>query len=617
MQPWYQRNPADIDFIEATDILDDPSSRAHFPNQFDALLECVKSKVQELKEQSKRANPISWFQPSYEQTLKLNAWIYGIDFIVDFDANRTGKTASAIINALLWIIPNDPNWQMFQSFTDHLGRTFRTIPRPPISALQKIREEAKIRGLPNPDPKLNVGELCNVQYRNLWEILLPSKFSPSPRKRTLWVGAPTTKTQTETLMPEWKKWIPQDMMHKYSPYETLLILHPTPEQEVTVIFKSYDAADTTWAAAAVDGILMTEGMPQSVFNEIRQRFKYPAFGSWDYTPYEARNTASKAAIAYRVYTGEEHLPLHPYIFSGFGIESTPTYILPTEKKDDLLKMWKGKPEGEARIKGLFYTNSPILIKNYSPSHHALASSFVDIQKKYFPQPLILFRGLDPGWGHVTACCWMAIAPDNTRYVYKFYSESQRTIEERCEDIILESDNERIPHPNPKQAAKGIYIERPKSPLHQIKATFCDFHTFKTDEQTGRPFANNYIQNGLIIRPSDTFTPRQRIQILNNRLALQAHLPHPEKKKPPGSQLYFLINEPGVAEAMHKIENLFWATFEKGEKRGLTKDVPPDINDDELDALCYVANPDLTYASFSTLQKNSKQPVTLQNQIQYV
>jgi hypothetical protein len=596
---WYQTTPEQISIEEANVILLDTEAKELFPNQYNALLDSVKERIAEFKDKSKRDNELAWVQPSYEQTLKLNCWLYGIDYIVDFDANRIGKTAGGVLNALLWILPNDPDWMMFQSFTDHKGRTFKTIPRPSIHLLKGYRkalQDANLQGDPRKPLDAPENLACYKFYLKHQQTTNPK---PNNAKRTIWVGGPSQDWNKKNVMKEWLKWTPKANIEKFSEYDgTLKLTYETnskvhPTHEVEVLFKSYDMEDTKWSGGAVDGIMMSEGIPASIFNEIRQRYKYPAFASWDYTPYEARNTGGKAALAYKVFKGEEPLPLHPTIYEGFGIEDCPDYIMDEEKREDLIKNWQNKPEGEARIKGKFFSSSPIVLKHYDPKFHALHISFVELRKMYAPKPLILFRGLDPGWGHMTACAFMALASDNTKYIFRYYTATQRTISERTEDIIILSGNKKVQHPrNPK-----LWQEQVDNPENKYQMTWLDFHSFKTDETTGVPYANNYIKEGLIVRPSLTLGPKERAVSIDDMLKPQLHLPHPITKKTPGGKLFFLVEEPGVAEALQRMQNIFWGTYEKGEKKGLTKDTIQDYDDDELDGLCYVALPELRYESF--------------------
>lgn len=616
--PWYQRAPESISFDEANLILEDPNNHKLFPNQFRELLRTLQDQVHQLKEQSKRENPLAWFQPSYEQALKLNAWIYGIDYIVDFDANRIGKTAGGVVNGLLWILPPDSEWLMFTPHTDHKNRTYHVVPRPTIHHLKGIRANLSKLGLTgDPLKAITDNTTQNLEcYKATLDYLSQAKPIPNNPRRIVWVGGPDNDWNEKNIVKEWKKWTPQQNISKpYNHTRQFTLSYPTPSNrayqtaETDVIFKSYDSEDTKWSGGAVDGIMMSEGIPPQIFAEIRQRYKYPAFASWDYTPYEPRNTAGKSALAHRVFQGEEQLPLSPSIFSGFGITDTPDYIMDAEKKADMIRTWEGKAEGDARIKGIFYSSSPIVLKNYNPKHHALHLTLEELRAKYAPRPLILFRGVDPGWGHLSVCAWLALAPDNTKYIYQIYAESQRSIEERCDDIIRLSGNKRILNPT----SPNTYIEQVTKPENRVRLTYIDYHTFKTDEQTKRPYALNYNKNGLIVRQSITFGPKERAMMLNDLLSVVPHLPHPVTKQTPGGRLFFLINEPGVAEALHKMSNIFYQTYEKGEKRGMTKDAIQDYNDDELDAVTYVSLPTLLYASFANGVPGASDSSGLSNQ----
>ena len=618
-EPWYQLDPDSITLEQANDILSDIENRSQFPNQFQSLLVHTKKSVDELRKQAEDQNRLAFIQPSYEQTLKLNVWIYGIDYLVDFDANRIGKTAVAVVNVNLWILPDDPDWIMFKWHTDHLNRRFRTLRRPPIDAVAKIKKLILKHGL-SCNPTLPYDHADNLECYNFVANWLNKNYkalTPNPLKRTIWCGGPDKDWITkEVLMPEFIKWTPKQYVETISTYDCRMFLRfidrKGKKNEITLLFKSYDSEDTKWSGGAVDGILLSEGVPKDIFNEVRQRFKYPAFGSWDYTPYEPRNTAGKSALAHSVFKDPTKLPLSPYVFSGFGIEHAPSYILSDDKRRDLIKNWEGDPQGDARIRGIFYSSSPVVLKHYNPEIHALKMSFEELRAKWAPKPLILFRGVDPGWSHVTACAWMALCPDNSRVIYKFYSRSQRSIEERCQDIIEMSGNTRVPH----SKSKGMWTEHFTSKNTKIQQTFIDHHTFKTDEVTKRPFAYNYINNGLLVRPSITHGPKERATLFNGMLLPQAHLPHPETKRPPGSKVYFLINEEGVAEAMNKMSNLFWLTFEKGEKRGLTKDTVQDYDDDELDAACYVLCPSFNYNSFFSTYQNDPRSTRPDSRLSY-
>lgn len=468
-------------------------------------------------------------------------------------------------------------------------------------------------------------------------LILPPFSGPSYK---IWVGAPDIETaHKQIIMPEWRKWSPNTALIDASEYKkhfTYKIPHAAGTTEWSVSFKSYEADDQKWSMGAVDGMILTEGIPKPIFNEIRVRFSPFSFGSWDYTPYEPKNTGAKSALAYDCFRGKEKLPLRATIFSGFGVKNAPAHILAPSKKADMMRIYGGKAEGTARLEGNFFTDSPLILKDLDRPFHTLPITFNELNR--LKPNLLLFRSIDPGYDHPTACAWMALSSANEWFVYRFYSKSGTTIDQRCENIIALSNNLRRPFDPTRQSTinankldrfqekieREIRLDAPPvrgilnefvtlqnlSPLlpqnlpapaqttisdntrwqeyhgnpnsETYVATFLDYHTFKTDETTGKPLADRYRQAGIIVRPSPTTRPKDRCAAVNDALVKQAYLTHPLTKQTPGAKLYFLINEPGVAEALEMLEQLYWAR----KNDGTPKDEMQEDDDDEFDGLSY-------------------------------
>lgn len=592
---WYN-DVNSVSLEDAANILTDPLAKKLFPNQYQKLKERIEKYVDEETVNAKREDPLPWVTLSVEQTLKLNAWWAGYTNIIDFDANRIGKTAGQVMNAIMWMIPMDPSSPLFQEKL-YNNKRYRLLPRPSIENVLKIQDHFKENKQYATNPLLSFDHPENREaFESIpRELLAPAFPKPSicpPEDQTiensLWQGAPDNKFHDEVTLKEWQKWLPKRFIKKVSTHEYTISLHlPKTEHHQSIdwiiSFKSYDSPDTKWSGAAVDGIFLTECPPLSIFSEIRQRFKETGVGGWDYTPYEARNTSRNSKLAYNIFIGKEEAPLRAAVFSGSGIESAPSYILPDRKRADLIRQWEGKPEGEARIHGKFYSSVPLALPNLKEEIHCLPTLSFRQLKKIRPR-LRLFRGLDPGWDHVTACVWVAQSPLNEFFIYRGYSEAGRTISERVEDIVSLSNNVLIPHPKTKE----MFIEQQTNTNSETyQATFIDYHAFKTDENTGLPFARNYIKAGLQVIPSITLGPRERALKFDDRLRVSVNLSHPVEPHLPGSKVYFLTSEPGVANIWDKLDNLFWLTFEQGSKKGESKKTLQDFNDDEFDAAAYI------------------------------
>lgn len=586
------------------------------------LLEQVESAYGDTVDDIRRQYPNAFFKPSYEQSLLLNAWWCGIDFPVCFAANRIGKTACFVINGILWSMPNNPDWEMFAAnnapnpadegqsyipnpnqherfYFDLFGRPVQTLQRPPITKLPLLRAALKQHPELAGDPSKSHLEPDNAQKFATLQKLLPDVFAPawpSPpiqESGDIWLGAPSNDFHVDIIMKEWKRWLPSSCIKKWSDSElkftisTAETTNPAATHtEVTFICKSYESDDTVWSGSAVLGIILTEGLTKPVLNEVKQRIKVNGFGSWDYTPYEARNVGAKTALAFEVFKGKETVPLRSFIFTRFSARKAPAHVIPIEKRDDLIRMWDGKKEGEARLDGLFYSSSPLVLSKLDRLFHCVPWSVPELFERY-PTGQI-YRGLDPGYDHPTCCCWGLLVPGNIWFIYRYYSERMKTISERCRDIVTLSGNtlqRRKWGPKPDQFN---LIESHLSPNSEVvHLTAADYHLFKTDEATAQPYILNYIKAGLEVTESTHMAPEDRAVDLDNKLDRSAYHVHPITGHTPGAKVFFLINGQGVDTALGKMESLFWERLAAGPNKGEAKDTVPSHKDDELDATCYL------------------------------
>lgn len=637
--PWWHHPPLNVE-----GMLHLLSTRAHHLKSDNdegralrSLLENVESSYKETSEEIKKQYPLAYFKPSYEQSLLLNCWWCGVDFPVCLSANRIGKTACFVINTELWIFPNNPQWEMFQSRTlppknkieeqdlksnpnqdkkfywDDFDRPVQILPRPQIEQLDLIRHTLLLRPDLAGDPTKSHLEIENAEKFASLQLLIPQAFNsawPSPsiqESGTIWLGAPDNDFHRDILLKEWRKWLPAASIKRWSDTE-LFVDITTAEQtnpittEFRLVCKSYESEDTKWSGSAVTAIVLTEGLPPEILNEVKQRIKVHGFGSWDYTPYEARNIGSKTALAFKVYKGEEQLPLRSFVFTRFSARKAPAHILPVSKRDDLIRMWDGKKEGDARLDGIFYSNSPIILSRLERSFHCLPWSFEELQERY-PQGQI-YRGLDPGYDHPTVCCWGYLVPGNIWFIYRYYSERQKTIKERCRDIISLSNN--ALKKDKYGPGKDDYNLRevhtnPKSEVTILTAA--DYHMFKTDELTGTAYSLNYIKGGLIVTPSTHMAPEDRAVEIDNKLDKSEYHTHPVTNHTPGCRIFFLINGVGVDAALSKMESLFWDRLASGPNKGEAKDKVPLHKDDELDATCYLVCGPYIWTNYQPLRLN--------------
>lgn len=593
------------------------------------------AQLKEIKEH----NRIAFWQPSYEQCLLLNAWLFGVDFPIVFAANRIGKTVALIVNAILHIYPNNPQWRMFQPHVDEYGQLCQVIQRPALKNLRKIqrllrqqsdkiptmdpRYPTKATNQPSPDhdPRRQEQSRENEKAIATLQQLRPDLFKPaypSPPLQEggqIWIGAPDAGFQRNIIFKRWKHLIPTASVLSWSDNKmefqitTQDQLNPTPTIQ-HIIGKSYEAEDTKWSGDAVHGIVLTEGFTQSILNEVKNRLAEPAFASWDYTPYEPRNSGARTALAYRVLKGDEELPLKPYVFRKFSVRNAPSYIIPAEKRQDMIRMWENKPEGKARLDGDFFASSGLILGSLDRNHHCLDWTFDELLTKRPRHQL--YRGMDPGLDHPTACWWALLDDTNTWFFYRCYSKRATTIPERCNDIITLSNNEA--HKEQYGKGKDDYKIQEIHTRHNSEvfaATVIDNKMFKNDETTGQNYSLHYVKNGLNVIPSTTEGPENRALQADSLLDPKNHRfhPHPETNRPPGSRIYFLINGFGVAAALQQFDQLFWDRYRSGDYVGQPKDKVPLHGDDELDALCNLVCGPFSFTGYSGYRVVPLDPIT--------
>lgn len=636
--PQWMKTPPET-FTAKVALLKIKSHRIQERNEEGAFLRRLKAEVtqqyKEVKERARARDPMQFAKPSYEQALALNVWLYGVLWIGIYTANRMGKTAVTIWNFLLWILPNNPKWKIFRKYrvgdfdpdpdvppedpkNANWGKLVHVLPRPSLHTIKRIRNAAKLRPLdiPAPDPRLPHYHPQNKPFLHWMQKQVPEAFKttyPRPpwnQDGILWYGGPDHDHFVETIMPIWRYWVPESALVRYVETNRSMTFdiqyqtpspHPgkPPDKKVNswrFVGKSFDAKKDKWASGAVDAILVTEGMPVDKWKEIKARFKDPAIGSHDYTPYDPTNVGSAVALAQRILKGIEPVPLPSFVFTEWSAHTCPRHIMSQDKYDELIKAYANDPEGPARIEGKFYSSSALVLSNLNRKLHLLDWSVPELFARY-PQAQ-LYRGVDPGLDHPTCCVWGALLPTNQWVIYRILCEANLNISTRCEKIIKLSNNrtQKVRY-GPKEEDYYLQEIHPFQNSEVFNQTTIDWHVFKEDELSGQSYALHYNTQGLAVSESNHTGPEDRASLLDDMLKPSPFHPHPLTNKPPGSRVYFLKNEPGIMAAFNRWEELYWDRIRSGENKGQPKDKVPIHGDDELDGTCYVTAQNFRWTNY--------------------
>ncbi len=582
------------------------------------VLKETENELQVIEERQRSLDPLAFFKPSFEQSLILNSWLWGIQFIGIYTANRIGKTTACLVNIHLWIFPNKEShfkpggihykYRVGQEGYDDSnaklktkGKLVHVLPRPDATLPPRIAKYLAKHNLePNPrepyDSETNAPILQRLQeaFPELKECLKDGgrgayPYAPFNHGGEIWIGAPDQKHHENKILPMLKKLLPAQAIDRYAPTEREVGLKIVGERRTTywnITGLSFESKETKWSSGAVAIIVLTEGVSADIFGEVKARFTSPGYGSHDFTPYEPANAGHCTAVAQQISRGQLQLPLPTYCFEDLSVLDAPDYIIDDDKRAGMLKAYGDTPEGQARLYGKFYSSSGLILDNYHEDVHLIEDLTIEELFERFPRAQI-YRGLDPGYDHPTACAWGLLLETNQWIIYRILSERGMDIPTRCKKIIETSGNEQEEH---ERAGMKYYRERPKDKKSEIvMATFMDYHAFEADQVTGQSMSLNYIQHGLIVSESIHTGPEDRAIEFNAALKPSRIYPNQIDANllPPGPKVYFLAKGPGVVAFLQKMQNFYWERYRGGPKKGLPTDKIPTNNDDELDAICYL------------------------------
>jgi len=515
--------------------------------------------------------PIAFFIPSYDQCQILNAWSpdyepeeapTGYQTVMDFTCNRRGKTASVVIDTLLWLIPNDPDWPLFQEHTDPFSRgKYRVFPRPNWDLWKKSGR---------------------MEY--LW-LAAPPK---SGRNCTVWHGVTDRSAWDQTVGAEYRKWIP--------PYEigrrgikneedwSKTDMAFTTRHGHKLFGKLYGSDVQAWAGKACWRLNFDEGMDRNTMGEALPRVQSGGAVYWAYTPAEARNLGKRTQLAFECYQGKYPMIGKVKSFTNMSMDTTPDYIMPDAKKNEDRKRYERMgDEGKVRRFGGFFQSSPVVFSHFEREFHVLEMDDKEFLAKYGKMSN-LFRGVDEGIAHPGTCIWSALLPTGEHVIYRDYSKVGMSISDRVKDIVELSGNELVATVRPGLGDSKSTQYREKFVREKFRGTFADYHLWaRKNEALNDTRAEDYRRAGLLIRKSTGLGPEARCDNVNDMFRRDHTRLHIEKGSAPGTRLYVTRN---CGILIERLENYLQDQYKTGPNVGQFKGQPEQLGDDEIDSMCY-------------------------------
>ena len=222
--------------------------------------------------------------------------------------------------------------------------------------------------------------------------------------------------------------------------------------------------------------------------------------------------------------------------------------VPSEEKQKLKDKWSGHPEEAARLFGDFVQRSGLVYNLWNKDRHLVKPFLI-------PKDWTRVVSIDPANTGVTAAVWGAIEPGtNNLYLYREYYQKNLTIGDHAKNILMRNRGEMI----------DFWLIDPKWGSQR------EGQQHKSGQQL-------YKEQGLPVRLAEVgndFGLQISKEYLSATLETTARQP----------KLY-VFND--LHNFRHEIEHYTWATFDRGEQKGLSKEKPIKRNDHLMNAFQYL------------------------------
>jgi hypothetical protein len=556
--------------------------------------------------------PIGFVRPSWEQAQVLNAWHPdegGFNSVVNLTCNRGGKTAVAIFDTELWIVPNDPDWIIFEEFEDVEGRKAGCD-----------RGNYRVRQRPDFDIWKRTGRMVYEQDQ------------PPKSQCDIWHGCENEKKWEDPILKEYKKWMPKWAIGKRSDGGSAIYKQERRLETKwghTITGKTYNSDIQDWAGTEVWRLNMDEGFDPRIFQEAMLRVRGGGYFHWAYTVAEARNTGPRARLAHECYKGKHNLIGKARFFTGFRMSMIPDWIMAPEKKaDDMARLAKEGEIGRVRMGEIpFAVSSPVVFANFDRDTNVLPVDGADVLlaiKGTMPQRWItelgetkagdlyqrlrfanIIRGFDEGLASPSAAVWVALLKGNEMVAFREMEVSGLSVSERCRTVIERSGNKwDLVKLNREEQERSIYREKvmPETGM-RVRRTLADSKMFRRDpEKPQDDWTEKYRRAGLQITRANNIGPAQRCDYLNDLLRAEANRMHLIEPSKPGPRFYITRD---CQKLIERMENYLWGQILQGPRMGEFTDQPEKKDDHTIDSACYSADNGMRWVDLEALSAPPK------------
>lgn len=488
-------------------------------------------------------NPIMFFLPSGPNGIKfLNDTTHDVKMLIA--PNRVGKTASAVVDILLDIIPTDASWPIFKEHG--------VLHRPFNGAVK-------------------------------------SGFASSD-----W------KTMMRTMFPEILKWIPKYQLGDYDPRKKNgRTVNWKGEANLPLIcgsecfFYCYEQDQGPFESQALGRWLWDEQGQESKFDGGDERLRTIRGGRHVFalTPHkvEGRPDTGARSWIHKMMTGEQTKG-HEISTYSIPISDAPDWVYPEDAKHKAYVKWveepkrlnnlKAQKEGDARFYGKWQDSAGLVFDEYDENYHI-------IDPFPIPDTWTRYRALDHGVNNPTACIFAAVSPDGDVYVYQEYFENSFTIFENCRNIVELAGNKLKKIGT--DARSGLFCDRYAEVCSttRFRVSVGDSRSLGTqDALTGLTNIKLYLLGGLRLIPASGRNPAQYHAVVKQYLAINSQKTHPRTGKLGSPSVFIFRNLSNMRRELTNYARAEWgsskaAASHNRQERAREKD------DHLIDALVYL------------------------------
>lgn len=559
--------------------------------------------------------PIGFFRPSWEQAQVLNSWHpdyepdeapTGYQIVCNFGGKRALKTSATVVNAILWMIPNDPNWLVFEPYVDEWGRKVEVFPR-------FNWDEWKRSG------------------RRIFDHSEPPKSAFES-----WHGCVDEGHWKEKVCKEYAKWLPDKFIARRGKDREWYVADKwfKVKDGSTVHAKLYGSDQQAWSGKELWLITLDEAPSRDKLDEAVFRTRYL---HWSFTPGDPANIGEKSALAREVFDGDYKLPYKAkFLFP--KTKFTPHFAIDRELIAQRVALAEQRGEqGRVEVEGGFFDSSPRVFSHFKPEQNilpvdgetivrAIRGELLSAELSKWPwlerfRDANILRGFDEGLLHPTACSWMALLDTGEKVLFRELEESDASVTERCERIIALSGNKRellrtggrlseqdqilamrfgpeILADREREKKTGQraprYVE--KFVREAVRRTLADSKIFRRDPQYPMDnWTENYARGGLRLTRPLYLMPEERCDFVNGLFRVdqtRRHLvPGMGGENNFGSGLY-ITND--LVLTRKRIEHFLRGQISSGPRKGEFTGKPQLTGDDLIDGVCYVACEKVTW-----------------------